>query len=453
MPNTNFAMRPSALWARGRMAIKSEHPVPRRRWGMGLLLGSGILVSFLDRINLSVAAPQLQRDLGLGPVQLGVLFSAFYWPYALLQIPIGLVVDRAGATTMGRLGTFLWTIASAVTAVAGGYGGILAARMLLGVAEAPSFPTVSKATGHWFPRGERARATAIFDASAKFSNVIGVPLVAAVVASLGWRWGFGITSAVSFVYFLAFYFLYRDPSADTRLSPIEHEFILAGGGVPEGPSGGGSLSMLAYLLRQRKVWGLAVGFGAYGYSFYLFLTWLPDYLVHSGGMAHLKSAATPWGVATVTDLFVGGWLIDALIARGADETRVRKTVLVVGMLFGLAIIGATRTTNNNWAIFWLSISLGGLAAAAPVGWSLPSLIAPKGGVGAVSGIMNFAVNVMGIAAPIVTGFIIRETGSFTRAFLAAAGALVVGILAFVFLLGRIEPMHGPDKAHSGPRLG
>ena len=127
----------------------------------------------------------------------------------------------------------------------------------------------------------------------------------------------------------------------------------------------------------------------------------------------------------------------------------RKSVLVVGMLLGLAIVGATRTTNIHWALFWLSVSLGGLAAAAPVGWSLPSLIAPKGGVGAVSGIMNFAVNAMGIVAPIATGFIFKSTHSFTDAFLTAAVVLAAGILAFVFLLGRIEPMAGPPAREPG----
>lgn len=420
---------------------------------MGVLLGSGILVSFLDRINLSVAAPQLAREFDLGPVQLGILFSSFYWGYALLQIPVGLVVDRLGATLMGRVGTLLWTLFSGLTALAGGYGGILAARILLGIAEAPSFPVVSKATGHWFPRGERARATAIFDASAKFSNVIGVPLVAFVVVRFGWRWGFGITSVVSFVYFLAFCLVYRDPSADTLLSPREHDHILTGGGMPEGKPPSGSLEMLGYLLRQPKIWGLAIGFGAYGYSFYLFLTWLPDYLVRTGGMGILKSAgyaAIPWTVATVTDLAVGGWLIDALLARGADETRTRKAVLVTGMILGLAVVGATWTTDPKWAIFWISISLGGLAAAAPVGWSLPSLIAPVGAVGAVGGIMNFAVNVMGITAPFVTGFIVRQTHSFAGAFLAAAAILVVGVLAFIFLLGRIETMPSPLPAARAP---
>jgi MFS family permease len=430
--------------------------LPRRRWAIGVLLGSGVLVSFLDRINLSVAAPQLQRDFGLGPVQLGFLFSAFYWPYAVLQIPVGLFVDRVGVTRVGRWGALLWTMASAVTAVAGGFWGILAARMVLGTAEAPSFPVVSKATGHWFPRNERARATAIFDASAKFSNVIGVPLIAFAVVRFGWRWGFGITSAISFIYFLAYYFIYRDPSADGRLSREEHRYILAGGAMPEGGSGSGSLAMLGYLLRQPKIWGLAIGFGAYGYSFYLFLTWLPDYLVRSAGMSVLKSAgyaATPWAVATVTDLAVGGWLIDALIARGVDETRTRKSVLVAGMLLGLAVVGATRTTDPAWAIFWISISLGGLAAAAPVGWSLPSLIAPVGGVGAVGGIMNFAVNAMGIAAPILTGVIVKETHSFAGAFLTAAAILVIGIIAFVFLLGKIENLPPPAGSQAGRAAG
>jgi MFS family permease len=115
------------------------------------------------------------------------------------------------------------------------------------------------------------------------------------------------------------------------------------------------------------------------------------------------------------------------------------------MFFGLAVVGATQTTNPAWATFWFSVALGGLAAAAPVGWSLPSLIAPKGGVGAVGGIMNFAVNLMGIAAPIATGEILELTRSFTYAFLAAAVILVVGILAFVFLLGRIETMPAPPS--------
>jgi MFS transporter, ACS family, D-galactonate transporter len=434
------------------MAPTTEHPIPRRRWGIGVLLGAGVLVSFLDRVNLSAAAPQLQRELGIGPVDMGYLFSAFYWPYAALQIPLGLCVDRLGVTRIGRWGSLLWTLASAATAFAGGYTGILAARALLGIAEAPSFPVVSKATGHWFPRRERARATSIFDASAKFSSVIGVPMVAFVVVRFGWRWGFATTSAISFAYFIAFLLLYRDPSADPALSRGERDYIQSGGAAPEGRSATGAAGMLGYLLSQPKIWGLAIGFGAYGYSFYLFLNWLPEYLVTMSGMSVLRSAgyaAIPWAFATATDLVVGGWLVDHLIARGADETRVRKSVLVSGMLVGLAVVGATRTSDPAWATFWISVSLGGLAAAAPVGWSLPSLIAPRGGVGSVGGIMNFAVNAAGIAAPVATGYIVKWTHSFADAFLTAAAILVVGALAFIFLLGRIETMPEPPARPAG----
>ena len=138
----------------------------RRRWRIGILLGSGILVNYFDRINLSVAGPQLQKVFELSPAQLGWLFSAFFWSYVLLQIPTGMVLDRFGVKPTGRIGAALWSVATALTAMAGGFGGLIAARMLLGIAEAPVFPANSTATGYWFPRAERSLATAIFDAAA-----------------------------------------------------------------------------------------------------------------------------------------------------------------------------------------------------------------------------------------------------------------------------------------------
>ncbi|WP_440027373.1 MFS transporter [Chromobacterium amazonense] len=423
-----------------------QRPIPARRWRIGWLLGIGILVNYFDRISLSVAAPQLQQEFGLSNGELGLLFSAFFWSYALLQIPTGVILDRFGTTRIGRLGALLWGVAATLTACAGGFAGIFAARVLLGIAEAPGFPVSSKATGYWFPRRERAMATAIFDAAAKFSNVIGVPLVALAVVHLGWRWGFGVSAILSVLYFVAFYLIYRDPSADTKLSEAERQYIVQGGGAEEGVSQQGSMAMLGYLLRQRKVWGLSIGFAAYGYVFYLFLTWLPGYLVQAMHMDILKSAwfsAIPWMFATLSDLFVGGWLIDKLIERGYDETKVRKAVLLCGMTMGMAVFGATTTTDPYIAIVWITIALSGLAAAAPVGWSLPSLIAPRGGTGTVGGIMNVANNMMGAVAPIVTGFIVGATHSFTNAFLVAGCMLVIGILAFVFLLGPIEQLPEP----------
>ena len=425
----------------------ATQPIPGRRWWIGILLGSGVLVNYFDRINLSVAGPQLQQSFGLSAEQLGWLFSAFFWSYAIMQIPTGLVLDRFGVSPIGRIGALLWSCGTALTTLAGGFGGLIAIRALLGIAEAPAFPGNAKATGYWFPRTERARATAIFDAAAKFSNVIGAPLVALTVIHFGWRGAFWATAILSFIYFIAFYLFYRDPSADTRLTERERAYIHAGGAAPEGAPSSGAGAMLGYLSGNRKVWGLTIGFAAYGYSFYMFLTWLPGYLVREQHMSLIGSAGLttiPWIVATIADLAVGGWLVDYLISHGHGETRVRKAVLVLGMLTGLAVFGAGFTTNAGWAITWISIALGGLAAAAPVAWSIPSLIAPQGGAGTIGGIMNFFNNLMGAVAPIATGYIVSATSSFNEAFLVAGVVLLIGVVSYVFLLGEITPLPNRD---------
>jgi MFS transporter, ACS family, D-galactonate transporter len=430
---------------------RSVPRVPRLRWRITGLIAAGVLINYFDRISLSVAGPQLERTFALTPADLGLLFSAFFWSYALLQIPVGLVLDRLGVTRVGRWSAFLWGAAQVLTACAGGFAGIFAARILLGIAEAPSFPACSKAIGYWFPRAERAMSTAVYDVGAKFSNVIGVPLVALAVARLGWRWGFGAVGALSFAYFLVYYRMYRDPSQHPGLTREERAYLAAGGAEPEGQPSAPLAAMLGYLLSTRKVWGLVIGFGAYGYSFNLFLTWLPDYLVrtmHRDILTSAGFAAIPWACGSVGDLLVGGWLIDFLISRGRDQTRVRKAVLVAGMCTGIAVLGATATSRPDIALVWISIAVTGISIAAPVAWSLTCLIAPRGGVGAVGGLMNFANNMMGVVAPIVTGFIVGGTHSFVGAFLVAGLVLIVGVAAFVFLLGRIERLPEPEPQHS-----
>ncbi|HEY6517215.1 MAG TPA: MFS transporter [Steroidobacteraceae bacterium] len=425
--------------------------VPRLRWRIAGLIAAGVLINYFDRISLSVAAPQLDHSFHLTAAKEGLLLSAFFWSYALLQIPAGLIVDRLGVTRVGRWSAFLWSAAQVFTACAGGFGGVFVARVLLGIAEAPSFPGSAKAIGYWFPRSERALSTALFDLGAKFSNVIGVPLVALAVVRLGWRWGFAVVAALSFIYFLVFCWKYRDPSQHPGLTREERQYLAAGGAEPEGQPAGNTAGVLSYLLGTRKIWGIVIGFGAYGYSFNLFLTWLPDYLVrtmHRSILTSVGFAAIPWACGSAADLLVGGWLIDFLIRRGGDDTRVRKAVLLTGMCGGLAVLGATVTTRPGVALVWISIALAGLSAAAAVAWSLPSLVAPKGGAGAVGGIMNFSNNMMGVVAPTVTGFLVGRTHSFVGAFLIAALVLVAGVAAFVFLLGRIEPLPGPvSEAH------
>jgi len=422
---------------------------PRRRWRIALLLAFGVLVSFFDRINLSVSREALQNTFGLSFVAFGYLSSSFSWTYAIMQMPAGLLLDRLGVRRVGRIASLIWSLSSFAAAVAPTLGAFFAARLLLGISESPTFPSNAKALGYWFPQQERGLATAITDTAAKFSSAVGVPFIGLLLLHFGWRWSFAATGLISFLYFLVFYWIYRNPSEDRGLSKAEHEFILAGGAQPEDLSKAQKGSSLGYLLRQRKVYGLALGWGSYNYTFFLMLAWLPSYLSVSLHMdlAHsIFYTSVPWLIAAITDLLVGGWLVDALIQRGYDANRVRQTVLVLGMAFGLGIFGAANARTPTSALFWISLSLGGLAAAAPVAWTVPSLISPRESVGTLSGAVNFSGQIGAISAPIITGYIVSATNSFALAFFIATAILLLGVVGYVFLLGRIEAIPEPDAS-------
>ena len=417
------------------------------RWGIAGLLGIGIVINYLDRINISVATKPFEHEFHLTQTEMGIILSAYLWSYVLLQVPVGALLDRFGVKWLVRIGTFVWAVASYMTAIVSGLGLVILSRILLGAAEAPIFPGAAKATGYWFPTKERGLATSAFDAAAKFSNVIGIPLIAVTVTLWGWRSAFYLTGTLSLLYCALYWIGYRDPSKSKRLAPEERTYIVEGGSQQEGVTASNPLANLGFLLRQPKVWGLTLGFAAYGYSFYLFLSWIPGYLQTQLHMTVLSSGfytIIPWVVATITDIVIGGWLVDTLIKRGNNPTRVRKTLFTIGLLLGIAVVGAAFTTNANIAILWISIALGGLAFAAPIGWSIPGLIAPKGTVGTVGSIMNFFNNLAGIVAPILAGFIFDRTGSFAANFLVAGAILVLGIICFLVLLGRIEQIQKPE---------
>ncbi|HZR40766.1 MAG TPA: MFS transporter, partial [Ktedonobacteraceae bacterium] len=329
------------------------------RWGIAILLGAGIVINYFDRVNISVALTPVQQQFHLTAGEMGIILSAFFWSYTLLQLPVGAWLDKLGIQWLMRIGTILWTIATLMITIVNGFGLVLVARLLLGVGEAPAFPGAAKATGYWFPVKERGLATSAFDAAAKFSNVIGAPLVAFTVITYGWRAGFLLTGILSLLYVILFWIFYRDPSESRALSEEERRYIISGGAQPEKVAPVNAFANFGFLLRQPKVWGLALGFAAYNYSFYLFLTWLPGYLQKQLHLSVLSSGwytVAPWLVATLTDIFIGGMLVDFLISRGGDITRVRKTLLTIGMLLGLAIIGAAFTNNAIIATIWISIA-------------------------------------------------------------------------------------------------
>ncbi|MEV6645693.1 MFS transporter [Amycolatopsis sp. NPDC051371] len=418
----------------------------RTRWTIAGVLGVGSFVNYVDRVNLSIAGPEMMREFHLSAAQLGVVASAFLWTYAVLQLPIGAIIDRIGVRWVNRAAAILWAIASFLTASAGGLGLLLFSRLVLGFGEAPTIPAGWKAIGQWFPRSERGRATAIFDGCAKISNVLGIPVMAFLVTVFSWHAAFLFTGVLSLGYLLVWWLLYLTPKqalARGRLSPEEFAYLREGGADDEDAPAPPSLTGLGHLLRRRKTWGLALGYASYTYAYYVLLTWLPGYLEKQFGVKLLAGGfytMIPWLVAVLAQFLVGGIVLDRLIARTGNETKARRIVLVTSMLVSLSVAGAAYAGSVATALVFLSVGAAGLAVSVPAGSSIVAVIAPEGCSGTLGGLVNFVANMIGIAAPIVTGAVVDVTGSFAGAFLVTGVVLLAGIFCYTVVLGKLDRM-------------
>ncbi|WP_245633545.1 MFS transporter [Amycolatopsis jejuensis] len=424
-------------------AQQTTRTIGRMRWTIAGVLGVGTFVNYVDRVNLSIAGPEMMREFHLSAAQLGIVSSAFLWTYAVLQLPIGAIIDRIGVRWVNRAAAALWAVASFLTAASGGLGLLLVSRLVLGFGEAPTIPAGWKAIGQWFPRHERGRATAIFDGCAKISNVLGIPVMAFLVTAFSWHAAFIFTGILSVVYLAVWWLLYLTPKqalASGRLSEAELAYLREGGADDEDAATPSSLAGLGNLLRRRKAWGLALGYASYTYAYYVLLTWLPGYLEKQFGVKLLAGGLytmIPWLVAVLAQFLIGGVVMDRLIAR-RGETRARRLVLVTSMLVSLAVAGAAYADSVVVALVFLSVGAAGLAVSVPAGSSIVAVIAPEGTAGTLGGMVNFVANLIGIAAPIVTGAMVDLTGSFAGAFLVTGAVLLGGIFCYTVVLGRIE---------------
>jgi ACS family D-galactonate transporter-like MFS transporter len=416
------------------MSLPAKGAAPQARWRIAILLSCGVLVNYVDRINLTVSHDALQQSFAFSDVVFGWLLSAYNLTYALCQMPAGLMLDRFGVRRLNIFSAATVSVASFGSAAASGVHSLFLARFLLGIGESPLFPANAKAVGQWFPSNERTFAMSLVDSSAKLASAVGVPLLGSLLLWLGWRRTFAFTAILTLLYLVTFKALYRemDPEREgTKFSDLP-EMVETNRGLP-----------LRRLLAEPKVIGLAIGMLAYNYSFYLMLTWLPIYLSQSLRIDLLHSflyTGFPWLIAVLSEIAVGGWLIDMFIARGAAPGKLRLRIMVLGMGFGFAVIGVAFSNTASMALLWLTISIAGSAAATPAMWAAPSLIAPRSNVATVGSIMNFSGQVAGISAPVITGYLHKSTNGFSGAFFIAAGLQICGLLAYVVLVKEITPI-------------
>jgi len=428
---------------------QSTKPVGKIRWSIAALTGIGILINYFDRSNISLAADPMMKDLHLSVGQFGLVLSAFGWSYAAAQIPFGLLLDRIGITWIMRVCSVLWTLFTLLTAIAGGLGLVMLARVLLGVAEAPAFPASAKASGYWFPLRERGVATASFDGASRFSNVIGAPLIALAITEWGWRGGFWLTAVLSGLFAVVWWIWYRNPRQHPKLTRAELDYIVGSGGAQqEGQPAAGTWRTAATLLRNRKILGLFLGYGCAGYAGSFFIVWLPGYLEVQLHLSVLKTglySTIPWIVATLADFFIAGLVVDRLIKSGRNPSRVRRTLITVGILISLTVVFVAFTHDPVVAIVFITTGTAGTVIMSSITWILPAILAPTGAVGAIGGVINFANWGFNTLSTMITGFIVEATGSFTLVIIIAAGCIVLSLYFYVVFIGPYEAITVPAR--------
>ena len=402
----------------------------RQRWWLMVLLIAGMLFAYAQRGALSVAAPFMMKDLGLSAAAMGVLLSAFFWCYAFMQVPAGWMVDRMGVRRAYAWGFAIWSVASALTGFARGMLELIAARVVLGVGQSSSFPASARAVSNWFQDRERGSVTAAYLTGVRLGQALISAVGAVFVAAYSYKLFFLTIGLVPMVWLIPWSRFLRKWEL-VRPRPAGSERRTAGAS---------RFSLLANLclFRQVSVLGIFLGFFAYDYAWYVYVTWLPSYL-----MMERKFTAAEMGLyssipylAMSATILLSGFLSDALVRRGHAEIRVRKLLIVIGLLIACLIVPAGLVEDKMSAVWLLTMSIAGLGIAAPNTWTLTQAVCARNIVGTVSGIQNFGGNLGGILAPMLTGSIASATRSFALALGLTGGILVVGILSYCFLVHR-----------------
>jgi D-galactonate transporter len=421
-----------------------RRPKGKVRWVVVALLFIGTSIVYIDRANLSAAAPDIQEEFGLSSTELGVLLSGFFWTYAVFQLISGWFVDRVGVRIAYTVAALAWSVFTAMTALGRGFASLLGLRLLLGIGESPAYPCNAKAVREWMPKQERGVATGFYDSGSRVGTALSLPIVVLLIALVGWRGSFVVTGLLGIVWAAVWWWFYRKPHEHGRVSAEELAYIEAGQeAVQEDPRAKTQIRWID-LLKHRAVWGMVFGNFCIAFVIYWFVTWFPTYLVQGRGF-DLPSlglfGAIPALVAVPTG-WLGGLTADALIRRGWSVTRARKTLIIGGLVLSSCIVLSLATDSAGVAIALLSVSYGSLTFANASVWLLPGELAPSTNhVASMAGIMNFAGSAAGIATSIVTGALLDLTGGSFVAPLLLAGAFILGgIVAYGLVIRRVEPI-------------
>jgi len=395
--------------------LNARETLVRRRWWIAVLLFFAGLINYFDRTIVSVSLPAIAADLHLGPERMGVLLSAFFWSYALMQVPIGWLCDRYNVRWLYAACFALWSLTCGLTGFAASLGVLLVLRVLLGIGESVYLPGGMKIVSVLFPVQDRGLASGLVNCGTRAGLAFGAPLIAAIVVAFGWKNAFFILGFTSLLWLIPWIASFPR-GANTA--------VYAGADAARAKWG----------RLDRNLLGMSLANIGYGYYFYLLVTWLPTYLVQARHLP-LKVAGAYVVVPYLTFALgepLGGWLADRLVSIGWDEAFSRKAVITAAYLTSILLIPAGLVAGTRSAVILLGgASLVGLSTGNI--YALVQRISSHGNVGFSIGVFNLAGNISGVAAPLVTGFLIAKTGSYVPAFVVAV-AVLLAVLPLYWLM-------------------
>lgn len=393
-----------------------------------VLLAISAFINYVDRGNLSIAAPMLKDELGISASKLGVLLSAFFWTYACMQLFSGWLVDRLNVNWVFAGGFILWSAATAMTGLAHTFAVLLALRFLLGMSESVAYPSYSKIIALNFAEEHRGIANAAISAGLVLGPGFGMLFGGLLMARFGWRPFFIVLGLASLLWLLPW------------LRWMPKKSCAANSNSKDAPS-------VLEFVRLRSAWGTCVGLFCGNYLSYFLITWLPYYLVRErhfsmGSMAKIGGIAYLVGACFAT---LSGWISDRWIGSGATPSLVRKTFVGGGLGLAGIFVGLTVASGPAYCVAALVLGLIFFGAYSSNVWAVTQTLAGPGAAGRWTGFQNFVGNLAGVVAPALTGLVLERTGQFYWAFVIVTGIALAGMASWFFLVGRVEPVIWESK--------
>jgi MFS transporter, ACS family, D-galactonate transporter len=396
-----------------------------------VLLGISVFINYVDRGNLSIAAPMLKDELGISASQLGFLLSAFFWTYACLQLVSGWLVDKLNVNWVFAGGFLVWSAATAATGIVHTFVMLFGLRLILGIGESVAYPSYSKIIALHFPEEHRGLANSVISAGLVLGPGFGMLIGGTLMARFGWRPFFLVLGLVS-LFWLIPWIKWMPEARDSTHSDTS--------GAPSLPE----------FLRLRSAWGTCIGLFCGNYVNYVLITWLPFYLVRGrhfsmDGMAKIGGSAYLLGAGIA---MLSGWLSDRWIRAGQTPTRVRKTFVAGGIALAGISLGLAAVTGTALCVIMLFMGVMFFGASASNVWAITQTLAGPQAAGRWTGFQNFVGNLAGIVAPAVTGFVLDRTGQFYWPFAILTAIALTGTVSWVFLVGSVEQVVWHKKSQA-----